>query len=106
LEEEGIQVTDLGIVPDNKELIRDRMLRASAECDVVIASGGVSMGDKDFVKPLLEELGTVSCCNHCIAGRHRVFMLGDVLFVGPLWPAQHEAGQADHLRFDAQTSRS
>jgi molybdopterin molybdotransferase len=64
LEEEGIAVLDLGIVPDNKELIRDRMLRASAECDVVIASGGVSMGDKDFVKPLLEELGTVSAIPH------------------------------------------
>jgi molybdopterin biosynthesis enzyme len=46
-------VVDLGIVPDNKEELKRRLLEASNKCDIVISSGGVSMGAADFVKPLL-----------------------------------------------------
>jgi len=53
------RVLDLGIVPDNKDELRRRLLAASAQCDVVISSGGVSMGAADFVKPLLREIGQV-----------------------------------------------
>lgn len=57
--EKGQQVIDLGIVSDSKELLRERLLEASTRCDIVISSGGVSMGAADFVKPLLKEIGTV-----------------------------------------------
>lgn len=51
---------DLGIFPDSEDVIRAGLIEGCVACDVVLTSGGVSMGDKDFVKPLLEELGTVN----------------------------------------------
>ncbi|CAI7807013.1 unnamed protein product, partial [Closterium sp. NIES-54] len=51
---------DLGIALDTEEAVAAAFQRAlAARADVVVASGGVSMGDRDFVKPLLERLGTV-----------------------------------------------
>ncbi|CAI5474258.1 unnamed protein product [Closterium sp. Yama58-4] len=51
---------DLGIAADTEEAVTAAFERAlAARVDVVVASGGVSMGDRDFVKPLLERLGTV-----------------------------------------------
>ncbi|CAI5958546.1 unnamed protein product [Closterium sp. NIES-64] len=51
---------DLGIAADTEEAVAAAFERAlAARADVVVASGGVSMGDRDFVKPLLERLGTV-----------------------------------------------
>ena len=57
--QDGVHCIDLGIVADAKDIIRERMISACDSCDVVITSGGVSMGNKDFVKPLLQELGKV-----------------------------------------------
>jgi gephyrin len=55
----GADTQDLGLVPDNEDAIRARVLNASAQCDVIVSSGGVSMGSADYIKPLLEALGTV-----------------------------------------------
>ena len=57
--ERGQEVVDLGIVSDSKEGLRARLLEAAERCDIVISSGGVSMGAADFVKPLLKEIGTM-----------------------------------------------
>eukprot|EP01038_Epipyxis_sp_PR26KG_P013753 gene13753-18445_t len=59
LKEDNFEVIDFGIAVDDKDHIRNRLLTASHTCDVVITSGGVSMGAADFVKPLLNELGTI-----------------------------------------------
>lgn len=53
----GAEVTNLGIAGDDPELIRQRLLDAVAGNDVVILSGGVSMGDLDFVPAVLKEIG-------------------------------------------------
>jgi gephyrin len=56
----GADATDLGIAADSAagvEAALDAALAAGA--DVLLTTGGVSMGDKDFVKPLLERRGTV-----------------------------------------------
>ena len=54
------KVLDLGIVRDDKaELERVIDTAVSSGIDILLTSGGVSMGDKDFVKPLLKEKGTV-----------------------------------------------
>lgn len=50
---------DLGIVPDNPVLLRQSFLQASAEADVLICSGGVSVGQADFTRQVLSELGQV-----------------------------------------------
>ncbi|HYL22826.1 MAG TPA: gephyrin-like molybdotransferase Glp [Burkholderiales bacterium] len=51
------EVHDYGIVPDTLEATRQVLRRAARECDVVVTSGGVSVGDADFVKPAVEAEG-------------------------------------------------
>ena len=54
------KVLDLGIARDDEdELERILDTALSAGIDILLTSGGVSMGDKDFVKPLLAKRGTV-----------------------------------------------
>jgi gephyrin len=57
--QEGFPTIDLGIVKDSVEVLKARMLEAVGRCDVVITSGGVSMGEADYVKTILQEIGTV-----------------------------------------------
>jgi molybdopterin molybdotransferase len=49
----------LGIVPDRKEDIRTAFRAASESCDAIVASGGVSAGDYDFVKETIGEMGDI-----------------------------------------------
>lgn len=48
---------DLGVVKDDEAAITDAIERGVAECDALITSGGVSVGDFDFVKLVLDKLG-------------------------------------------------
>lgn len=57
----GIPVR-FGIVPDDMQATRDAFMRAAAETDFIATSGGVSVGDFDYVKPVLEELGELMYC--------------------------------------------
>src|SRR5438876_314479 len=50
---------ELGIAPDDRDRLRAQILEASRSADVVITSGGVSVGDYDLVKEVLGELGTI-----------------------------------------------
>jgi len=51
------EVRDYGIVPDDLGSTRDVLRRAASECDVIVTSGGVSVGEADFVKPAVEAEG-------------------------------------------------
>jgi len=53
----GAEVIRAGIVPDDFDATRDAIAAATSEADVVMLSGGVSMGDYDLVKPALRQLG-------------------------------------------------
>ena len=53
----GCELRDYGIVPDSLEATREVLRRAAAECDVIVTSGGVSVGDADYVKPSVEAEG-------------------------------------------------
>jgi molybdopterin molybdotransferase len=53
----GCEVRDYGIVPDSLQATRGVLRRAAGECDIVVTSGGVSVGDADFVKPAVEAEG-------------------------------------------------
>jgi molybdopterin molybdotransferase len=53
----GCEVRDYGIVPDSLGATREVLRRAAAECDVIVTSGGVSVGDADFVRPAVEAEG-------------------------------------------------
>lgn len=59
LAKHGAEVLDLGVVPDQREQLRETLARASAAADVVISSGGVSVGEADYVTELLTERGSV-----------------------------------------------
>src|SRR5437660_1498104 len=59
LREAGAAVTSLGIAPDEREALRTMVVGALEASDVLVTSGGVSVGTHDLVKPLLESLGTV-----------------------------------------------
>jgi molybdopterin molybdotransferase len=59
LREAGAEVTLLGIAPDQPEALRRLVVEALASADALVTSGGVSVGNHDLVKPLLESLGTV-----------------------------------------------
>ncbi len=53
----GCDIRDYGIVPDTLEATREVLRRAAAECDVLVTSGGVSVGEADYVKPAVEAEG-------------------------------------------------
>ncbi len=55
----GLDVIDMGIIKDDREAIEQAFIDASAHADVVITSGGVSVGDADYVKETLEKLGNI-----------------------------------------------
>jgi molybdopterin molybdotransferase len=55
----GCEVMDMGVVRDDPKLLERAFQEASAIADVVITSGGVSVGEADFVKTMLGELGEV-----------------------------------------------
>ena len=60
LERLGCAVTDLGIVPDTLDATRDALRRAAAVSDLIVTSGGVSVGEEDYVKPAVEAEGTLA----------------------------------------------
>ena len=53
------EAVDLGIVPDVREALREHLLHASRTADVVLTSGGVSVGQYDLVKDVLAEIGDI-----------------------------------------------
>ena len=55
----GAEILDMGVVPDQKAILRQTLADAAQQADVVITSGGVSVGDADYVKEMLAELGQV-----------------------------------------------
>ena len=55
----GCTVTDLGIVPDNRAATVAALQNASAAHDLILTSGGVSVGEEDHIKPAVQALGTL-----------------------------------------------
>jgi molybdopterin molybdotransferase len=55
----GVEMTDLGVVRDDPKLLEDAFKRAAGSADVVITTGGVSVGEADFTRELMAKLGEV-----------------------------------------------
>ncbi len=55
----GADILDLGIIPDQLTALESAFLQASKSCDVVISSGGVSVGDADYTKQVLTTMGEI-----------------------------------------------
>ena len=59
LKKEYIEVIDFGIVSDNLAKLKDLLKKASKVADVILTSGGVSVGEADLVKTALDEVGQI-----------------------------------------------
>ncbi len=59
LEKLDCDVIDLGVIPDSPEKLRETFKTADAQADLVISSGGVSVGEADYTKQILDEIGEI-----------------------------------------------
>ncbi|CNF52791.1 MULTISPECIES: molybdopterin molybdotransferase MoeA [Yersinia] len=59
LQQLGCQIIDLGVIPDDQQALRKAFEQADGTADLVISSGGVSVGEADYTKQMLEELGDI-----------------------------------------------
>ncbi|MGI9303627.1 MAG: molybdopterin molybdotransferase MoeA [Gammaproteobacteria bacterium] len=77
-------VVDLGVIPDQREALRQAFTPACKLADVFITSGGVSVGEADYVKEILQELGEIGFWKIAIKpGRPLAFgKLGRATFFG------------------------
>lgn len=80
----GAEVHDLGILPDDARRITQALAKASATHDVILTSGGVSVGDEDHVKGAVESLGELHFWRLAIKpGRPIAFgKIADATFIG------------------------
>lgn len=60
LQQLGCEVINLGIIRDDPNALRAAFIEADSQADVVISSGGVSVGEADYTKTILEELGEIA----------------------------------------------
>ncbi len=84
LDELGVEIMDLGVVKDDRQALHSAFVQASAEADVVITSGGVSVGEADYTKEILGGLGEMAFWTIAMKpGRPLTFgRLGDAAFFG------------------------
>ena len=84
LQRMGVQVLDYGIVPDDIEKLTRAFNDANEKADVVITSGGVSVGDADYTKDVLNTLGKIQFWKLAIKpGKPFAFgQLGKSYFIG------------------------
>jgi len=62
LQAAGCEVTDLGIVPDQLEATRAALRQAAQGHDLILTSGGVSVGEEDHIKPAVQAEGWLQAC--------------------------------------------
>jgi len=60
LEEAGVTPLDMGVIPDQPEAVETALLSASKHCDIIITSGGVSVGEADFITDVLAKIGKIN----------------------------------------------
>ena len=84
LENLGCEITDLGIVPDSLEATRAVLRQAAQGNDLIITSGGVSVGEEDHIKPAVEAEGRLNMWQIAVKpGKPLAFgEVGDAFFVG------------------------
>lgn len=80
----GLEMLDLGVVKDEPVALQAAFKMAADSADVVITSGGVSVGEADYTKSILDQLGVINFWKIAIKpGRPLAFgKLGDTLFFG------------------------
>ena len=84
LQKMNMNIIDYGVIKDDPQLIKNAFEQASLEADVVITSGGVSVGEADFTKDILQEIGNIDFWKIAMKpGKPMAFgRLSDSLFFG------------------------
>ena len=84
LEKMGADIIDMGVIKDDLDALEEAFSIAAANADVLITSGGVSVGEADYVKEILAKLGRVDFWKVAIKpGRPLAFgHVGDAVFFG------------------------
>lgn len=79
-----VDIVDMGVVRDEPEAIRSALLEASRKADLIITTGGVSVGEADYIKPVLQEIGQTEFWKIAIKpGRPLTFgSIGNSVFMG------------------------
>jgi molybdopterin molybdotransferase len=54
-----VDMLDFGVIPDDKKAIEETLLKASNIADIVVTTGGVSVGEADFMKDILKKIGEI-----------------------------------------------
>ncbi|MFQ6372273.1 molybdopterin molybdotransferase MoeA [Shewanella sp. YIC-542] len=80
----GVEWIDLGVIKDDPEAIRQAFREAAAKADMVLTSGGVSVGDADFTKQVLDEEGKITFWKLAMKPGKPFAMgkIGDAVFCG------------------------
>ncbi|WP_220721269.1 molybdopterin molybdotransferase MoeA [Agarivorans litoreus] len=55
-----VEIIDLGVIADDKQLVTEAFIKADQVADIVICSGGVSVGEADYTKMVLDEIGDIN----------------------------------------------
>lgn len=99
LQKLGCDVLDFGIIEDNEAALSDTLKQAIASADVIISSGGVSVGDADYIKTVLTALGDINFWRvNMRPGRPLAFgKLGNTPFFG--LPGNPVAVMVTYLQF-------
>ena len=84
LERMGADIIDMGVIKDDRDALEEAFSIAAANADVLITSGGVSVGEADYIKEILAKLGKVDFWKVAIKpGRPLAFgQVGNALFFG------------------------
>jgi molybdopterin molybdotransferase len=79
-----VLVEDFGILPDDPDRIRTALEKAAGTCDAIVTSGGVSVGDADWVKHIVENMGNLQFWKlNLKPGKPMAYgRLGETLFFG------------------------
>ncbi|MCU7845867.1 MAG: molybdopterin molybdenumtransferase MoeA [Candidatus Thiodiazotropha sp. (ex Monitilora ramsayi)] len=80
----GVEILDLGVIKDDPDALRQAFTQAASVSDVVLSSGGVSVGEADYTKSILQSLGKMQFWKIAMKpGRPLTFgHLHDALFFG------------------------
>jgi molybdopterin molybdotransferase len=80
----AVNILDLGVIRDEPEAIRAGLLEASQKADLIITTGGVSVGEADYIKSVLEKIGQTEFWKIAIKpGRPLTFgSIGNSIFMG------------------------
>lgn len=81
----GADVVDLGILPDDPEVLRSALTEAARRCDFLVATGGVGEGEHDYTNRVLAEMGGGVTHHHVSMRPGKPFSFGRIPGEHPVW---------------------